>query len=208
MRKNTMKTTAVAAGAGVALLLGSGVSGAADLGPIGKPDKTAETLAESTYAQADQAKKSAADHKAKKQDKPKQKPAWVSPVDKPYEFTGTYNQGGARWAAKHSGQDFAAPTGTPVKAVNSGTVVEAGWGGAYGNNIVIKHSNGKYTQYGHLSKMDVSVGQTVGTDKEIGKIGSTGNSSGPHLHFEVRTTPYYGSAVNPIDYLKAEGVKL
>lgn len=137
-----------------------------------------------------------------------EKPSWVAPVQADYEFTGTYNQGGARWQAKHSGQDFAAPTGTSVKAAHGGTVVEAGWGGAYGNNIVIKHSDGVYTQYGHLSKFEVNVGEQVNTKEEIGEIGSTGNSSGPHLHFEVRTTPYYGSAVDPVDFLKEHGVDL
>ncbi|NGN65350.1 M23 family metallopeptidase [Streptomyces sp. A7024] len=134
-------------------------------------------------------------------------PSWVSPVSDPYTFTGQYNQGGARWAAKHSGQDFAAPTGTKVHSAHGGTVVEAGWGGAYGNNIVIKHAEGVYTQYGHLSKINVSLGQKVSTNQVIGLIGTTGNSTGPHLHFEVRTTPYYGSAVNPIVFLQNKGVK-
>ncbi|MFW6692037.1 M23 family metallopeptidase [Streptomyces sp. MAR4 CNX-425] len=136
------------------------------------------------------------------------KPDWVKPVSADYDITGQYNQGGARWAAKHSGQDFAAPTGTKVRSVHSGTVVTAGWGGAYGNNIVIKHADGVYTQYGHLSKIDVSVGQQVNAKTKIGEIGTTGNSTGPHLHFEVRTTPVYGSAVDPVAFLNKHGVKI
>ncbi|MQY16190.1 hypothetical protein SRB5_63860 [Streptomyces sp. RB5] len=132
---------------------------------------------------------------------------WVSPVTAPFHFTGTYNADGAHWAHKHSGQDFAAPTGTAVKAAATGTVVTNGWGGAYGNQIVIKHANGMYTQYGHLSKSNVVTGQSVAAGSVIGKIGSTGNSTGPHLHFEVRTTPYYGSSVNPLVYLQNKGVK-
>ncbi|WBB62702.1 M23 family metallopeptidase [Streptomyces sp. WMMC500] len=136
------------------------------------------------------------------------KPDWVKPVSADYDLTASYNQGGARWTSKHSGQDFAAPTGTNVRSVHSGTVVEAGWGGAYGNNIVIKHGDGIYTQYAHLSKIDVSVGETVNAKTEIGKIGTTGNSTGPHLHFEVRTSPYYGSAVDPVAFLTKHDVKI
>jgi murein DD-endopeptidase MepM/ murein hydrolase activator NlpD len=135
------------------------------------------------------------------------KAAWVSPVHGKAKFTAGFNQGGARWAHKHSGQDFAVQTGTKVHAVHTGTVVEADWGGAYGNNIVIKHGNGLYTQYAHLSKFDVKVGEKVNTDEVIARSGNTGNTSGPHLHFEVRKTPYYGSAVSPIPFLKDKGVK-
>lgn len=135
------------------------------------------------------------------------KSSWVSPISGKVTFSAGYNQGGARWAHKHSGQDFAVSTGTKVHAVHGGTVVEAGWGGAYGNNIVVKHSNGVYSQYAHLSKFDVKLGQKVSTNQVIALSGNTGNSSGPHLHFEVRTTPYYGSAVNPLVFLQSKGVK-
>ncbi|MEV6110009.1 M23 family metallopeptidase [Streptomyces sp. NPDC051940] len=132
---------------------------------------------------------------------------WVTPVTAHFTFSAGYSQGGALWAHKHSGQDFAAPTGTPVHAAASGTVVTNGWGGAYGNQIVIRHANGMYTQYGHLSQSKVYTGQHVTAGSTIGLIGSTGNSTGPHLHFEVRTTPYYGSSVNPLNYLAGKGVR-
>lgn len=130
---------------------------------------------------------------------------WVKPVDH-YELSAGFAQAGSHWAHKHSGQDFAVPIGTAVKAVHRGTVVEADWGGAYGNNIVIKHGDGTYSQYGHLSRFEVSTGQTVGTGQEIAKSGDTGNSTGPHLHFEIRTTPYYGSALEPLHFLHTHGV--
>ncbi|GAA4906776.1 M23 family metallopeptidase [Streptomyces coeruleoprunus] len=135
---------------------------------------------------------------------------WVKPVTG-YTLTASYNQGGAMWTNKHSGQDFAVPVGTPVKAAHSGVVVKAGPNGggdgsAYGNAIVIKHANGTYSQYAHLSKINVFVGKKVKTGQLIGLSGNTGNSSGPHLHFEIRTTPNYGSAVNPAAFLRAEGV--
>ncbi|MER7910216.1 M23 family metallopeptidase [Streptomyces sp. NPDC096068] len=140
----------------------------------------------------------------------KKAPAWVKPVAS-YTLSASFNQGGAMWAHKHSGQDFAVPVGTPVKAAGAGTVMKAGpYGGgdgpAYGNAIVVKHANGKYSQYAHLSKIQVKIGQKVGAGQRIALSGNTGNSSGPHLHFEIRTTPNYGSAVNPAAFLRAHGV--
>jgi murein DD-endopeptidase MepM/ murein hydrolase activator NlpD len=131
---------------------------------------------------------------------------WVTPTTH-YVLGAGYAQAGPHWIHKHSGQDFVVPSGSTVRAAHTGTVVTAGWGGAYGNNIVIKHGSHLYTQYGHLSKIEVHLGEKVTTGEEIGKSGSTGNSTGPHLHFEVRTTPYYGSSVEPLHFLKAHGVK-
>ena len=130
------------------------------------------------------------------------------PVAGSYVSTG-YKTGGSLWSSgSHSGVDFHASSGTKVVSVGSGTVVEAGWGGAYGNNIVIRMHDGTYTQYGHLSAISVSVGQTVTPGQKIGLSGSTGNSTGPHLHFEARSTAEYGSDINPIAYLRARGVNV
>ncbi|MFE9727640.1 M23 family metallopeptidase [Streptomyces sp. NPDC005794] len=130
------------------------------------------------------------------------------PVAGSHVTTG-YQSGGALWSSgSHSGVDFQAASGTPVVAVGAGTVVEAGWGGAYGNNIVLRMNDGTYTQYGHLSSIGVSVGQSVGSGEQIGISGSTGNSTGPHLHFEARTTPEYGSDMDPVAYLRAHGVQV
>ncbi|MEU0402690.1 M23 family metallopeptidase [Streptomyces sp. NPDC006197] len=130
------------------------------------------------------------------------------PVAGSYVSTG-YKTGGSLWSSgSHSGVDFHAAYGTRVVSVGSGTVVEAGWGGAYGNNIVIRMNDGTYTQYGHLSSIGVYVGQTVEPGQQIGISGSTGNSTGPHLHFEARTSPEYGSDINPIAYLRARGVNV
>ncbi|MGY1454145.1 transglycosylase family protein [Streptomyces sp. SS8] len=122
--------------------------------------------------------------------------------------SGSYKAAGARWSNGHTGEDFAAASGTPVKAVTNGTVVSAGWGGAYGNQVVIRHEDGRYSQYGHLSSLSVSAGQSVSTGQQIGAVGSTGNSTGPHLHFEIRTAPGYGSDINPLAYLRANGVSI
>ncbi len=130
------------------------------------------------------------------------------PVAGSYVST-SYKSGGALWSSgSHSGVDFHAASGTSVVAVGSGTVVEAGWGGAYGNNIVIRMNDGSYTQYGHLSSIGVSVGQRVGSGDQIGLSGSTGNSTGPHLHFEARTSAEYGSDIDPVAYLRGHGVSV
>jgi murein DD-endopeptidase MepM/ murein hydrolase activator NlpD len=108
----------------------------------------------------------------------------------------------------HTGVDFAAATGTSLKAVGAGTVVSAGWGGAYGNQVVIQLSDGHYAQYAHLSSLSVSAGQSVTAGQEIGLSGATGNVTGPHLHFEIRTTPDYGSDVDPLAFLRSHGVSV
>ncbi|MEU9381771.1 M23 family metallopeptidase [Streptomyces sp. NPDC048279] len=136
--------------------------------------------------------------------------AWIDPVQK-YTLSASFDQAGGMWAAKHSGQDFAVPIGTQVVAAHGGTVVKAGGNGAgdgpaYGNAVVIRHGNGQYSQYAHLSRVDVRVGQVVRTGQHIALSGNTGNSTGPHLHFEIRTTPNYGSAINPVVFLRAKGV--
>ncbi len=100
------------------------------------------------------------------------------------------------FSSYHSGIDLADPTGTPVMAAGAGTVIFAGWSDwGYGNSIVIAHTPGLYTLYGHLSAINVSCGQFVGRAQIIGAVGTTGNSTGPHLHFEVRI----GDNLVPID---------
>ncbi|MFI2436483.1 M23 family metallopeptidase [Streptomyces sp. NPDC018693] len=135
---------------------------------------------------------------------------WVDPVKK-YKLSASYAQSGSMWASKHSGQDFAVPTGTKVYATSGGTVVKAGGNGAgdgpaYGNAVVIKHSNGVYSQYAHLSRIHVKAGQVVKAGQLIALSGNTGNSSGPHLHFEIRTSANYGTAIDPVAFLRSKGV--
>ncbi|MER5195824.1 M23 family metallopeptidase [Streptomyces sp. NPDC002755] len=120
-----------------------------------------------------------------------------------------YHTAGSMWSSGyHTGTDFVVPTGTSLKAVGAGTVVSAGWGGAYGNQVVIKLADGYYAQYAHLSQLSVSAGQTVTGGQQVGLSGATGNVTGPHLHFEIRTTPDYGSDVDPIAYLRSHGVSV
>ncbi|MEU8768221.1 LysM peptidoglycan-binding domain-containing M23 family metallopeptidase [Streptomyces griseus] len=133
---------------------------------------------------------------------------WSAPLANA-NVTTQYRASGASWSSGyHTGSDFQAASGTPVLAIGPGTVVSAGNSGSYGNEVVIKHEDGMYSQYAHQSSLNVSVGQTVTGGQQIGLSGSTGNSTGPHLHFEVRTGPSYGSDVDPIAYLRQHGVSV
>ena len=102
-------------------------------------------------------------------------------------------------SSNHKGQDWAVPTGTAVMASNGGTVVKAGWGSGYGYVVYINHADGRQTRYAHLSKVLVSVGQTVKQGEKIALSGNTGISSGPHVHFEILIN---GKQVNPLNYLE------
>ncbi|MFJ2925550.1 M23 family metallopeptidase [Streptomyces massasporeus] len=215
------RATVLAAGLGVSVALGAGVASAADTTAASGAASAVQAqaaaqakVAKAEAVKAEKAAKAAAVKKAaeKKAAAKKAKPSWVDPVKK-YSLSASFAQNGGMWAHKHSGQDFAVPSGTQVVAAHGGTVVKAGGNGAgdgpaYGNAVVIKHGNGTYSQYAHLSKVTVHIGQIVKTGQEIAKSGNTGNSSGPHLHFEIRTTPNYGSAVDPVKFLRAKGVKV
>ncbi|MEU0895530.1 M23 family metallopeptidase [Streptomyces massasporeus] len=133
---------------------------------------------------------------------------FVSPISGSYVST-SYKASSGLWSSgSHTGVDFHAASGTSVHAVGAGTVVEAGWGGSYGNQVVIKMNDGTYTQYGHLSSIGVSVGQQVTPGQQIALSGATGNVTGPHLHFEARTSPEYGSDIDPVAYLRSHGVSV
>ncbi|MFC8426846.1 peptidoglycan DD-metalloendopeptidase family protein [Streptomyces sp. NPDC057236] len=134
---------------------------------------------------------------------------YTSPVPGAGGLGTAYKVAGSMWSSGyHTGVDFSVPTGTSLKAVGAGTVVSAGWGGAYGNQVVVKLDDGYYAQYAHLSSLSVSAGQTVTVGQQVGLSGATGNVTGPHLHFEIRTTPDYGSDVDPISYLRSKGVSI
>ncbi|MFB7868125.1 transglycosylase family protein [Streptomyces sp. NPDC056069] len=127
-----------------------------------------------------------------------------APVDAP--ITTPYRTPGPWAAGFHTGADFAVPTGTPVKAVTSGTIVSAGWSGAYGNAVIIRHDDGMYSLYAHLSSTNAVPGQRTTPGQRIGLSGNTGNSTGPHLHLEVRTENTYDAHTDPVAYLRSIGV--
>ncbi|MDQ8707774.1 M23 family metallopeptidase [Streptomyces sp. LHD-70] len=213
------RATVLAAGVGVAATLGAGVAMAAEQSSGGGfTGASASVEAQAVKAQAEaqaQAATKKAEAAAKKKAEAKaaakkKATGWGNPV-KNYTLSASYAQAGGMWSSKHSGQDFAVPVGTKVAAVHNGTVVKAGPNGAgdgpaYGNAVVIKHDNGRYSQYAHLSKVGVKIGQKVKTGQEIARSGNTGNSSGPHLHFEIRTAANYGTAINPASFMRSLGV--
>lgn len=151
--------------------------------------------------------------------KPKPKPpasnaSYVAPVQGRVGDSLIIGSGGSmsRSAGGHSGLDIMAPQGTPVRSAATGTVASINQsGGAYGLHVVVRHAPGVYTLYAHLSRISVSVGQSVGAGTVIGNVGSTGNSSGAHLHFEVRTDPTAFTAgifINPLTWLRSHGVSI
>ncbi|MER5732277.1 M23 family metallopeptidase [Streptomyces sp. NPDC002138] len=192
-----IRTAVLATGLGAAVVFGAGTAAFADETQTALTGTAALIEAQATAQAAAGAGKAA---------------AWEAPVAS-YTLSATFGKGGSLWSHKHSGQDFAVPIGTKVHAVHAGVVVKAGPNGAgdgpaYGNAVVIKHADKTYSQYAHLSKIQVRVGQQVTADQQIALSGNTGNSTGPHLHFEIRTTPNYGSAVNPVSFLRQVGVTL
>jgi murein DD-endopeptidase MepM/ murein hydrolase activator NlpD len=115
---------------------------------------------------------------------------------------------GTRWGTLHAGIDFAAPIGTPIFAPEGGTVVQAGPASGFGLAVAVQHADGTITLYGHVNQMFVSVGEAVTTGQQIAEVGNRGQSTGPHLHFEVHTGGLYANRVNPAPWLTAHGISL
>ncbi|MFD7134592.1 M23 family metallopeptidase [Streptomyces sp. NPDC059894] len=123
-----------------------------------------------------------------------------------YTITSTFGQAGAYWSSGyHTGLDFAAPTGTLIKAVHSGTITSAGWDGSYGYKTVLTLDDGTELWFAHQSSISVSVGQKVSTGDVIGRVGATGNVTGAHLHLEVHPGGS-SSGVDPAAWLRDKGL--
>ncbi|GAA2397005.1 hypothetical protein GCM10010420_23490 [Streptomyces glaucosporus] len=133
---------------------------------------------------------------------------WVRPVLGDHRITAAYGIPGSWRAGHHTGVDFALPVGTPVYSVGPGTVVFAGRSGSYGKAVTIRMDDGHYTLFAHLSEISVGSGERVKARTRVGASGATGRVTGPHLHFEVRTSRAYGSDVDPVAYLARRGVDL
>lgn len=139
----------------------------------------------------------------KKKKRRKKKKDWVQPMP----GARTTSCFGARWGTQHAGVDLAAAAGTPIRAVGAGRVLGAGWlYPGYGISVVIKHGNGFLTHYAHASKALVSTGQRVKPGQKIAREGSTGNSTGPHLHLEVHRGMW--NQIEPTRWLAKRGVKI
>ncbi|MCX4639110.1 M23 family metallopeptidase [Streptomyces sp. RPA4-5] len=169
--------------------------------------KSAEKAAAAKKAAEMEAKRKAeeaARRKAEAERLAKLAKSFITPVSS-YTLTAGFGQAGDRWAADHTGQDFAAPTGTPIKAVHSGTITQAGWAGSYGYRIVLTLDDGTELWFCHLSSMVKTSGK-VSTGDVIGRVGATGNVTGPHLHLEVR--PGAGDPIDPMPWLRDHGLNV
>jgi murein DD-endopeptidase MepM/ murein hydrolase activator NlpD len=127
-------------------------------------------------------------------------PEWVRPCQGPLSSLFA-----VRWGVPHKGVDLACPYGTVVHAAAAGVVKFADWNGGYGRLVIVDHGNGVTTRYGHNSKFLVKAGQRVEAGDPLSEVGSTGFSTGPHCHFEVRLGE---EAINPLPWMKARGVDL
>jgi murein DD-endopeptidase MepM/ murein hydrolase activator NlpD len=128
---------------------------------------------------------------------------WVLPVSN-YDITATFGSGGSLWSSDHTGLDFAAAYGSPVMSVARGVVTEAAYAGAYGNRVIVTHPDGTETWYCHMDSFAVSEGESVDSGTQVGAVGMSGNTTGPHLHLEVRPSP--DVPVDPYAVLSAHGV--
>jgi murein DD-endopeptidase MepM/ murein hydrolase activator NlpD len=159
--------------------------------------KPAEPEPETKPAETEEAEQ------AETQQAPAEQADWVHPMP----GAATTSCYGWRWGAMHAGVDLAGPNGTPIRTVGAGTVTDAGWVfGGYGISVVIDHHNGVYTHYAHMSDVAVSPGQSVSPGQTIGYEGSTGDSTGPHLHFEVHQGMW--NQIEPTSWMRDRGVSI
>ncbi|MFJ9211549.1 putative peptidase [Streptomyces sp. L-9-10] len=166
--------------------------------------KKQQTEAEKKIEEAKKKAEAEARAKAEKARLAKLAASYAIPTSS-YTITSTYGQAGSLWSSgQHTGLDFAAPTGTPLKAVHSGTVKSAGWSGSYGYRTVLELDDGTEIWYAHQSSISVSAGQKVSTGEVIGRVGATGNVTGAHLHLEVHTPG--GSGIDPMSWLRGKGL--
>ncbi|MFJ5308266.1 M23 family metallopeptidase [Streptomyces sp. NPDC088350] len=186
-----------------------GKSQAAAEAAVAKQVDAAAAKAEKDAAKKAADAKKAAEAAAKKKSEATKLAALAKQYTLPvgsYTITGTFGQAGTMWSSGyHTGLDFAAPTGTLIKAIHSGTVTEAGWAGAYGYRTIITLSDGTELWFCHQSSINVSVGQKVATGDVIGRVGATGNVTGPHLHLEVHLNGA-ATASDPAPWLRSKGL--
>jgi murein DD-endopeptidase MepM/ murein hydrolase activator NlpD len=122
-----------------------------------------------------------------------------------YRLTGRFGDRSGLWSSVHTGLDFAAPSGTPIRNIASGRVVSTGYDGRYGNKTVVLLADGTELWYCHQSTVQVHVGERVRPGQVLGTVGSTGNVTGPHLHLEVR--PHAADPVDPLAWLRSRGLR-
>ncbi|MFD5639571.1 M23 family metallopeptidase [Streptomyces sp. NPDC127077] len=160
-----------------------------------------------------EAKEAAAKKKAEEAAKQKAEAARLAELAKSYSLptssytlTSRFGEAGSMWSSGyHTGLDFAAPTGTLIKAIHSGTITEAGWAGSYGYRTILTLDDGTELWFCHQSSISVTVGQKVATGDVIGRVGATGNVTGPHLHLEVHPGGA-ATGIDPMAWLQSKGI--
>ncbi|WP_225826814.1 M23 family metallopeptidase [Streptomyces naphthomycinicus] len=182
---------------------------AAALAAAEKQSAAAAAKAEKEAAAKAAEAKEKADAEAKKAAEEKRRAELAKQYTLPtssYTITSTFGQAGSMWSSGyHTGLDFAAPTGTLIKAVHSGTITEAGWAGSYGYRTILTLDDGTELWFCHQSSISVSAGQKVGTGDVIGRVGATGNVTGPHLHLEVHPGGQ-ATGIDPMAWLHGKGL--
>ncbi|MEU0050327.1 M23 family metallopeptidase [Streptomyces sp. NPDC006309] len=169
--------------------------------------KAAEAKGEAEAAAAKKADQKAAKAAEEKRLAEPAKPAgkYTLPTSS-YTITSTFGQAGTMWSSgHHTGLDFAAPTGTLIKAIHGGTITEAGWAGSYGYRTILTLDDGTELWFCHQSSINVTAGQKVTTGEVIGRVGATGNVTGPHLHLEVHPGGQ-AAAIDPMAWLRDKGL--
>ncbi|MEU6071781.1 M23 family metallopeptidase [Streptomyces sp. NPDC047082] len=182
---------------------------AAAVAAADKQVATAAAKAEKEAAAKAAAAKASAEAAAKKKAEAARLAALAKQYTLPtssYTITSTFGQAGAMWSSGyHTGLDFAAPTGTLIKAIHSGTITEAGWAGSYGYRTILTLDDGTELWFCHQSSISVSAGQKVSTGDVIGRVGATGNVTGPHLHLEVHPGGQ-ATGIDPMTWLRGKGL--
>lgn len=190
------------------LVAGFGLAGtSAATAPAGTPVGPDAVVEDPGALEAGRAEAAQRPERAVREDEPPpppvEPPDWVHPMPGA-KITSSY---GPRWGLMHAGMDFGAPENAPIFAVGAGTVLATGWVYAgYGISVLIDHGDGYLTHYAHLNKANVAVGDRVGPGDLIGWEGSTGDSTGPHLHFEVHRGLW--NQIDPVPWLRERGVDL
>lgn len=164
-------------------------------------DESAEGIAQAHDTIRQEQRQEAAQREARRTREARK---YVKPLDG-YRVSASFGSTGSLWVGAHTGMDMSASYGTSVMSVTTGEIIFAGWHGSYGNKIVVRHWDGTETWYCHLSRIIQRSG-TVSPGDVIGAVGSTGNSTGPHLHFEVH--PSGSGAIDPRPYMADQGVDL
>lgn len=165
----------------------------------------AEKAAAAKASDAKQKAEAAAEKKAEEARLAKLAKQYMLPTSS-YTLTSTFGEAGSMWSSGyHTGLDFAAPTGTLIKAIHGGTITEAGWAGSYGYRTILTLDDGTQLWFCHQSSISVKAGQKVATGEVIGRVGATGNVTGPHLHLEVHPGGQ-PTAIDPMSWLRSKGL--